>query len=162
MADYPAVYELWAHSEGICISATDDTPESIARFLARNPTTCFAAEVQGALVGVILAGHDGRRGFLYHMVVAPGARRQGVGKQLVEAALAALQAEGIRKVALLVLNQNAGGNAFWERCGFEARPDLTYRNLEFATAPDACGGSAVSGSCGCGWVAADRCPKTTC
>jgi hypothetical protein len=45
----------------------DDSPEGIARYLQRNPSTCFAAEEEGELVGVILSGHDGRRGFIYHL-----------------------------------------------------------------------------------------------
>lgn len=81
-----------------------------------------------AIVGVIMSGHDGRRGFIYHTCVTPDVRGHGVGSGLVEAAVAALCAEGISKVALVVFGRNKGGNAFWERLGFTARPDLTYRN----------------------------------
>ena len=48
----------------------------------------------------------------------------------MEAALAALRAEGIHKAALVVMTNNAAGNAFWERLGFTTRPDLVYRNCE--------------------------------
>jgi ribosomal protein S18 acetylase RimI-like enzyme len=52
----------------------------------------------------------------------------GIGALLVTAALDALKAEGISKVALVVFNRNDAGNAFWERMGFTTRPDLNYRN----------------------------------
>ncbi|PKV03036.1 GCN5 family acetyltransferase [Bifidobacterium pseudolongum subsp. globosum] len=55
-------------------------------------------------------------------------RHQGIGTALVNAALHALANEGIIKVALVVFSRNDAGNAFWERLGFTARGDLTYRN----------------------------------
>ena len=72
--------------------------------------------------------HDGRRGYIYHTAVSPAYRHQGIGTALVNAALHALANEGIIKVALVVFSRNDAGNAFWERLGFTARGDLTYRN----------------------------------
>lgn len=126
--DYDALYALWRATPGMGLNTTDDSREGIARYLQRNPSTCFAAESDGALCGAILAGHDGRRGYIYHTAVSTEFRRGGVGRALVEAALEALQAEGIHKVALVVFNRNALGNAFWESMGFSARGDLVYRN----------------------------------
>ena len=77
---------------------------------------------------MILAGHDGRRGTIYHMAVAEAFRRQGVATALVERCLEALRAEGIHKVALVAFKYNEAGNAFWERMGFTVRDDLNYRN----------------------------------
>lgn len=128
--DYPGITAFWRQSPGMGLNNLDDSPEGIARYLQRNPSTCFAAEEEGELVGVILSGHDGRRAFIYHLAVAGPYRRQGIGKALVEAALAALRAEGIHKAALVVMTNNAAGNAFWERLGFTTRPDLVYRNRE--------------------------------
>lgn len=107
----------------------DDSPEGIAAFLRRNPSTCFAAEQDGRLTGCILSGHDGRRGYIYHTAVRPDCQRKGIGSALVTAALDALRAEGITKVALLVYARNGQGNAFWEKQGFTLREDLCYRNL---------------------------------
>lgn len=107
----------------------DDSPEGNAAFLHRNPSTCFAAEQDGRLTGCILAGHDGRRGYIYHTAVRPDCQRKGIGSALVTAALDALRAEGITKVALLVYARNGQGNAFWEKQGFTLREDLCYRNL---------------------------------
>lgn len=80
------------------------------------------------IVGVILSGHDGRRGFIHHLAVAENCRRQGIATELLECAVSSLAAEGINKVALLVFNRNEVGNAFWEKNGFTSREDLVYRN----------------------------------
>ena len=128
IADYDGVYDLWISTPGMGLNTTDDSREGIARYLRRNPTTCFVAEEAGHIVGVIIAGHDGRRGFIYHTAVRPECRKQGIATQLVEHAMAALEKEGIHKAALVVFERNALGNAFWERIGFEERTDLVYRN----------------------------------
>ena len=129
IADYDALRALWLSCPGLGLNDVDDSREGIARYLRRNPTTCFAAEEDGVLCGAIMAGHDGRRGYVHHTAVRPDRQGQGIGRRLVEAALTALKAEGISKVALVAFRRNGPGNAFWERMGFEARDDLNYRNL---------------------------------
>lgn len=125
-SDYEAVYNLWLSCPGVALNTTDDSPKGIGRFLDRNPTSCFVAEDDGRVVGVILAGHDGRRGYLHHTAVALDHRRQGIASALTEAALAALKAEGIVKVTLVAFSKNEGGNAFWGEQDFVLRDDLTY------------------------------------
>lgn len=126
--DYEAVYALWRSVPGMGLNTADDSREGIARYLARNPDTCFAAEADGRLAGVILAGHDGRRGYIHHTAVDPARQGQGIGRALVEHAMDALERAGIHKAALVVFSRNEAGNAFWERLGFTVRDDLTYRN----------------------------------
>lgn len=126
--DYEAAYQLWVNTPGMGLNMTDDSREGVLRYLQRNPTTCYVAEDADEIVGTILAGHDGRRGFIYHLAVHPKTRRTGIGTDLTEKALEALRKEGIHKVALVVFSGNASGNAFWERLGFTRRDDLTYRN----------------------------------
>lgn len=128
LSDYDAVYALWLSCSGMGLNDTDDSREGIGRFLERNPQTCFVAEEKGAVVGVIMAGHDGRRGFIYHTAVRPDFRGRGIGRALVGSALAALKKCGITKVALVVFERNEDGNRFWERMGFTVREDLVYRN----------------------------------
>lgn len=130
--DYDAVYDLWLHTPGMGLNTADDSREGIAAYLRRNPTTCFTAKEGDRFLGAILAGHDGRRGYISHMAVREDAQRQGVGTALVEAVLEALQVEGIRKVALVVFARNEKGNAFWEKLGFTGRDDLVYRNKALA------------------------------
>lgn len=126
--DYDAVYNLWIGTPGMGLNTTDDSREGIEKYLRRNPKTCFIAETDGEILGVILSGHDGRRGFIHHTAVKLSHRNQGVGTLLADAALAALKDEGINKVALVVFKKNEIGNAFWENHGFLCRDDLNYRN----------------------------------
>ena len=127
-SDYDGAYSLWCSCAGMGLNNLDDSREGFARFLRRNPETCFITVEDGRIIGTILAGNDGRRGFIYHTAVHPGYRRQGIGTALVNAAIDAMQTLGIHKVALVVFARNAEGNAFWEAQGFIAREDLTYRN----------------------------------
>lgn len=128
IADYDKVYALWLSCKGMGLNNLDDSREGIERFLKRNPDTCFVAEDNGNTVGVIIAGNDGRRGYIYHTAVNPEYRRKGIAKALVSTALKALHDLGINKAALVVFNRNADGNAFWESIGFTSRDDLFYRN----------------------------------
>ncbi len=126
--DYASVYRLWLNTPGMGLNTTDDSQEGIGRYLRRNPATSFVAEADGKIIGAILAGHDGRRGYIYHTAVLPDYRNQGVARELVEEVLEALDREGIQKAALVVFGDNELGNGFWQAMGFTPREDLVYRN----------------------------------
>lgn len=128
LCDYENVYKLWLSCQGMGLNHIDDSKDGIDRFLQRNPDTCFVAEEDGKLAGVIIAGNDGRRGYIYHTAIDPAQRRKGIASKLVDTALRALRELGIIKVALVVFDRNAAGNAFWENIGFTDRKDLVYRN----------------------------------
>ncbi|MCR4608469.1 MAG: GNAT family N-acetyltransferase [Eubacterium sp.] len=128
--DYDAIYELWNSSEQSrrALNPVDDTREGIERYLKRNPNTCFAAEKDGRIIGVILTGHDGRRAIVHHMCVHPDYRRMGIAAHLVSLAEDALKKEGIQKIFGLVFKDNDKANAFWENQGYSLRTNLNYRN----------------------------------
>lgn len=126
--DYNDIYKLWINTPGMGLNDIDDSEEGIAKYLKRNPDTCFVAEKNHEIIGVIMSGHDGRRGFIHHTAVAMSERNQGIGQQLVEHAMDALKQEGIHKVALVVFAKNQIGNDFWDKQGFLIRDDLIYRN----------------------------------
>lgn len=130
--DYEDVYALWMSCKGMGLNNLDDSREGIDSFLRRNPETCFVAIDKGTVIGVIISGHDGRRGYVYHTAVHPDYRRQGIGSSLVDYAMSALKDEGINKVAMLVFARNETGNAFWETEGFTPRTDVIYRNKELS------------------------------
>lgn len=127
--DYDKVYQLWTNTKGMGMRSLDDSYEGIEKFLKRNPTTNYIAQVENKIIGVILCGHDGRRGYIYHTAVDSDYRGKGIGKKLVSAALDALKKEEINKVALVVFNSNDLGNKFWQALGLDKRDDLIYRNL---------------------------------
>ena len=126
--DYADVYALWSATPGVGLNDADDSKDGISKYLSRNPGTCFVAEKSGEIVGAVLSGHDGRRGTICHLAVSQHEKSQGIGTALVDACLAALKREGIRKVWLVVMGSNAQGDAFWEKQGFNLRPDINYRN----------------------------------
>ena len=129
IADYEKVYALWMSCKNMGFNDIDDSKEGITRFLERNPNTSFVAIENDELLGIILGGHDGRRGYIYHMSVAENHRKKGIGSSLVEKCLESFKNEKISKVALLVFKYNETGNAFWEKQGFILREDVNYRNI---------------------------------
>lgn len=128
ISDYADVYNLWLSCKGMGLNSLDDSRDGIEKFLKRNPDTCFVAEVDNKIIGSILAGNDGRRGYIYHTAVSPQYQQHGIGSTLVDTAIDALKKLGINKIALVVFDKNDNGNAFWEKQGFTERNDLIYRN----------------------------------
>ena len=82
--DYEKVYDLWVHTKGMGLNTTDDSREGIAKYLLRNPNTCFVAEDNEKLIGIIMSGHDGRRGFIHHTTVKQEYRGTGNWEKLVD------------------------------------------------------------------------------
>ena len=79
---YDEVFTLWKQSEGVGLSSADSR-ENIHYFLEQNPGMSFVASAEGRIIGTVLTGHDGRRGYIYHLAVHPDRRRQGLGRTLV-------------------------------------------------------------------------------
>lgn len=126
--DYDSVAKLWTNSSGVGVNP-DDSKENISKYLERNPNTSFVAIENNEIVGAILAGHDGYRGFIHHTAVSITHRGMGIGTKLVNAAVDAIRNEGINKVVLVAFKTNTLGNNFWEKQGFKVREDLYYRDL---------------------------------
>ena len=122
-ADHPAAYALWKACEGVGLSESDERP-AIESFLERNPGLSFVAFHDDELVGTILGGHDGRRGFIYHLAVRANYRKQGIGGRLVDLSLAALRSAGIIKCHLFVFRSNTKAADFWAGSGWMERSDL--------------------------------------
>jgi len=118
MSDYDDVIALWAGVEGVEICEGDSRQE-IAEYLERNPGLSRVAILNEKLVGAALCGHDGRRGWIYHLAVAPTYRRQKIGNVLMESCLNALRAIGLKRAIILVAGDNPGGHDFWLRNGWE-------------------------------------------
>ena len=124
ITDYERACSLWSTAEGVEICEGDSRAE-IAEYLRRNPGLSRVAEEDGQIVGAVLCGHDGRRGFIYHLAVAPAFRGRGVGKLLLQDCMRGLQAVGIPRAIILVARDNPLGRDFWLRNNWEeidARP----------------------------------------
>ena len=145
--DYPAVRALWEATPGVQLTGVDeadgvDAPRGIHRFLERNPGLSFVAVAEVTpggkeeIVGAVMAGTDGRRGYLHHLAVRPDHRRVGIGTTLVEASIRALQAQGIAKTHLFVVSENEPGSRFWQRRGWTRRSDLHMYSLTHGARPE--------------------------
>lgn len=126
MDDYEKLFEMWKNTPNMGLRSLDDSKEGISLFLKRNPTTNFVAYDDDKLIGTILCGHDGRRGYIYHTVVLPEYRRQGIATNLVDMAVKALQEEGITRVCLNVMETNEQGKKFWIDRGWEKKDFLGF------------------------------------
>jgi putative acetyltransferase len=121
--DHSAAMHLWRHTPGIGLSRADG-PEAIQAYLQRNPDLSQCAWLDQTLVGTILAGHDGRRGYLHHLCVHRDFQRRGIGTLLLAHALGALATQGMDKVHAFLFTDNEAGRTFWERQGWTWRRDI--------------------------------------
>jgi RimJ/RimL family protein N-acetyltransferase len=126
--DIAAARGLWQHSAGVGLSDADE-PAELDRYLARNPGISLVATRGPALVATLLCGHDGRRGLIHHLVVAPDERRRGLARALLARGLAALRDAGIHKCHLMVFQHNAAALAFWQSVGARQRLELALWSL---------------------------------
>ena len=123
-ADYAEVRALWERTPGIGLNESD-TFECTRQFLVQNAgLSCVAVVDDGGVVGAVLCGHDGRRGYLHHLAVDEAQRGGGVAKALLAHCVAALADRGIPKCNVFVFDDNAAAVAFWTVNGWTARPDL--------------------------------------
>ena len=116
--DYEAAVELWKRVEGLDIAEGDDR-ESIRRFLGQNRGLSRVATDGSTIVGAALCGHDGRRGYIYHLAVDPAYQGRQLGKRLVEECLSGLRRVGLERANILVARDNPRGRDFWRRIGWE-------------------------------------------
>ena len=114
---------FWGNIPGVGLSDADTLP-GLSSYLDRNPGLSFVVRHEGKIVGAVLCGHEGRRGYLHHLAVAAEHRRQGIGKTLVEQCLSKLGALGIQKCNIFVYCDNHDGSGFWQRSGWLDRSDL--------------------------------------
>ncbi len=124
MADYHEACALWDVMPEIDLDDAD-TPERMRVFLDRNPGLSFIARDGGKVIGAVLCGHDGRRGYLHHLAVDPGYRGKGLGTTLTTKCLAGLADAGIQRCNIFIFAENEEGKAFWHRTGWS-----TYGGLE--------------------------------
>ncbi|SKA90388.1 Ribosomal protein S18 acetylase RimI [Pseudomonas extremaustralis] len=121
--DYDAVLALMQDTPGISLRDADSR-EATERYLARNPGLSFVAEAEGRLIGCVMCGHDGRRGYLQHLLVLPEYRRQGIARALTQRCLVALEQLGVHKCHLDVFKTNSGAARYWQGQGWTLRTDI--------------------------------------
>ena len=127
--DYDEAVALWNLLKGIEV-AEGDSREEIRAYLLRNPGLSRVAEEDGTIVGAVLCGHDGRRGLIYHLAVAPAYHGKGIGKLLVGECIALLRGTGIARALIFVAQDNRGAHSFWQRSGWEDVPGAILMGID--------------------------------
>lgn len=133
IADYAGVIDLMKQTPGVSLRDAD-SQQSTERYLARNPDLSFVAEIEGHLVGCVMCGHDGRRGYLQHLIVLPGYRRKGIANDLVECCLTQLESLGIVKSHVDVFKSNDLAQTYWASMGWILRTDIHRYSFVRSTA----------------------------
>ena len=121
--DYASILALWKLTPEANLTSADDE-EKIAFYLTHNLNQSFVCKVGVEIVGTVLCGNDGRRAFIYHLVVHENYRKQGIGRHLVNLAIQTQKAIGIERVVLFVKKDNKEGVAFWKQCGFTKHAEI--------------------------------------
>ncbi|MEL6457446.1 MAG: GNAT family N-acetyltransferase [Cyanobacteria bacterium J06621_15] len=131
ISDYDDAIALWKSCTGMAIRDADSR-ENIERYLNRNRGLSFKAVKSEKLVGTILCGHDGRRGYINHLAVSINYRNQGIARKLVETSLCELRKQGIEKCHLFVFLENIEAKKFWERLGWKVREEINMMSLNIS------------------------------
>lgn len=121
--DYDEVYRMWQITTKRALSKADEK-DQMERYLKHNAGMSQVAVVDGKIVGTVLAGHDGRRGFIHHMAVLPEFRRKKIGHALAQTAIQKIREQGIGKTHIFCYQNNETGQSFWRDFGFEKREDV--------------------------------------
>jgi len=129
-ADYEQVYKLWgAMEKGVRVSRSDSLDE-IKKKIARDPDLFLVAESNGAIIGSVIGGFDGRRGMVYHLAVASGFRGAGVGSRLMDELESRLHSKGCLKCYLLVTLDNSEAESYYQRRGWKRMDDIQIYGKE--------------------------------
>ncbi|MGI5912377.1 MAG: GNAT family N-acetyltransferase [Syntrophomonadaceae bacterium] len=126
--DIPGMLKLWRDTPGVGLGVGDDDT-SLAAFIQRNPNSCLLMKFHDSIIGTVLGGFDGRRGYIYHLVIHRDFRRRGYGKKLLQEVVMQLEALNAGKIHLFVFNSNFEAIAFYEKQGWLKRKDIKIFSL---------------------------------
>ena len=136
ISDYEDIIRLFKSTPGVTFREVDSY-EALERYLRRNSSLSFVAQTGPDIAGCVLCGHDGRRGYLNHLVVGEAYKNQGIGQALVEKCVDALAKEGIFKTHIFVFKTNDTGNAFWGNRGWQRRDDVNMYSFNSSDSENA-------------------------
>ncbi len=130
-SDYDQAMELWSSDPGIGLSEADER-DAAESFLARNPGCSFVCTDGKKVIAAVLSGHDGRRGYIYHLCVHPDYRRRGIAARLMDRTAAAMKEHGITRCHLFVYRDNEAGKEFWRAAGWQSRDDISVFSVHLS------------------------------
>jgi ribosomal protein S18 acetylase RimI-like enzyme len=122
MPELHVVLDLWTRA-GAVPTSTDDI-SALTQLVARDADSLLVAELDGQVVGTLIAAWDGWRGAMYRLAVLPEYRRCGIALQLVQAGEASLRQKGVRRAAAMVLREHEHALQFWHAAGYRRDEQL--------------------------------------
>ncbi|MBN1201132.1 MAG: GNAT family N-acetyltransferase [Anaerolineae bacterium] len=124
--DYDAVLALW-QAAGLSIRPRGrDSREQFTRQLGGDTQHVIGARDAGRLVGVVVATHDGRKGWINRLAIHPEYRRQGIGLKLIAEAERVLHEQDISIIAALIEDWNEPSLALFQKAGYVDYPGIHY------------------------------------
>jgi ribosomal protein S18 acetylase RimI-like enzyme len=128
--DFDSVIKLWESIEKGVHVGRSDTLAEIEKKIARDPDLFLVAEKDGAIIGAVLGGFDGRRGLIYHLAVAASFRGEGLGSRLMDEVESRLRAKGCLKCYLLVTLDNSEVGRYYRQRGWQHMQDIQLYGKE--------------------------------
>lgn len=130
---YEELVNLWKNNEGIRLS-TGDSKDELDKYLKRNKGMSYVCidKNKNKIVGSLLCGHDGRRGYIYHLAVSKNCRNKNIGRSLIQKGIVKLKRSGIRRCILMVDVVNESAKNFWLNAGWKRRTDLEMFSLDLS------------------------------
>ena len=124
---YEDVVNIWKRT-GISVTSSD-TKEEVSVMLNRNPDLCLIAKIDERVIGVVMGGFDGRRGYVHHLAIDPEYQKKGYGKLLMDELIERFKKKRIHKVHLFIEKHNEDVIAFYNKLGWEIRKDLVMMSF---------------------------------
>ncbi|WP_421780626.1 GNAT family N-acetyltransferase [Kiloniella litopenaei] len=122
-SDHPELITLFKETPGATLRDADSYAAT-QLYLERNPNLNFVVEDKKNIIACVMCGHDGRRGYLQHLIVKPEYRKLGLGEKLFRECVCNLARIGIEKTHIFVFKDNGIANSFWQSKGWQLRQDV--------------------------------------
>ncbi|MFZ1322621.1 MAG: GNAT family N-acetyltransferase [Ignavibacteria bacterium] len=126
---FEKIKNFWETTDGIKLTI-GDSKEELESYLKRNKGMSFICKNKDDLIGTILCGHDGRRGFIYHLAVHKDYRKENIATTLIEMSLDQLRSAGIKRCMIMADEVNESGKSFWLKMNWRKRDDLKMFSID--------------------------------
>jgi len=124
--DYAPLLEMWRESGLPHKPQGRDSERNVAREMQQANAVFLVAEMKGKLIASAFGTHDGRKGWINRVAVAPGFRRKGIAAQLVREVERQFHGMGIQIIACLIEDWNKDSMEFFEKMGYKRHRDIHY------------------------------------